>query len=129
MGIGRTPFVWIFGAFAGNLPIPFLNAAENYLLMSKIPKVIQGRIFSIRGSLQFITMPIGYLAGGLLADKVFKPLMLHSEKARSVLGRVVGVGNGSGMALMFIITGISGFVLSVIAYNDTYIKKLESNEE
>lgn len=125
LGIGRTPLIWIFGAFAGNLPIPFLNAAENYLLMSKIPKSIQGRIFSIRGTLQFITVPIGYLVGGVLADKIFEPLMIHSEKAKSILGRIVGVGNGSGMALMFIITGISGFVFSVILCNNTHIRKLE----
>lgn len=84
---------------------------------------------TLRGSLRFITVPVGYLVGGLLADKVFEPLMIYSEKARSILGRIVGVGNGSGMALMFIITGISRFALSVISYNNRHIRELESNEE
>ncbi|SHJ08360.1 Major Facilitator Superfamily protein [Clostridium cavendishii DSM 21758] len=128
LGVGKIPFVWIFSAFVGNLPIPFLNAAENYLLMSKIPKSIQGRIFSIRGALQFSTVPIGYLVGGLLADKIFEPLMLNSEEARNIFGYFVGVGKGSGMALMFIITGILGFILSFMLYNNKYIRNLENDE-
>jgi len=125
LGIGKTPLMWTFAAFAGNLPIPFLNASENYLLMSKIPQDIQGRIFSIRGSLKFITMPAGYLIGGLLSDKVFEPLMAYSQRAQQLFGGIVGVGKGSGMALIFIITGILGFSFSVISYSNKHIRRLD----
>ncbi len=125
LGVGRTPLIWIFAAFAGNLPIPFLNAAENYLLLSKIPSNIQGRIFSIRGTIQFISLPAGYLVGGFLADMVFEPLMTYSESAKSLLGWIVGVGSGSGMALMFIITGILGFFFSIVSYSNKYIRMLD----
>lgn len=125
LGIGKIPLVWIFAAFAGNLPIPFLNASENYLLMSKIPHDIQGRVFSIRGAIQFITMPAGYLVGGLLADKVFEPLMAYSQMAQRLFGGIVGVGKGSGMALIFIITGLLGFSFSVISYGNKHIRRLD----
>ncbi|MDP4146057.1 MAG: MFS transporter [Bacillota bacterium] len=125
LGAGRAAFIWIFAAFIGSLPIPFLNAAENYLLMTKIPSNIQGRIFSLQGSLVYITVSVGYVLGGLLADKVFEPLMLHSEKTAHLLGYLVGGGKGSGMALMFIITGILGGSLSIAAYFNKDIRSLE----
>ena len=125
LGIGRNPYIWVLAAFAGNLPIPFLNAAENSLLQTKIPTDILGRIFSIRGSIQFITLPIGYLAGGFLADSVFEPLMRNSVKAQSLLGYIVGSGKGSGMALIFVITGITGFTLSIISSKNRYIRELD----
>jgi MFS family permease len=125
LGIGRNPYIWILAAFAGNLPIPFLNAAENSLLQTKIPTDILGRIFSIRGSVQFITLPIGYLAGGFLADRVFEPLMHNSVKAQSLLGYIVGSGKGSGMALIFVITGVTGFALSIISSKNRYIRELD----
>lgn len=129
LGIGQNPFVWILAGFIGNLPIPFFQASENSLLYSKIPTNIQGRIFSILGCLNSITTPIGYLTGGFLADKVFEPLMINSENARYILGNVVGVGKGSGMAIIFIITGILGFTLSVISYNNKTIRDLDNLKE
>lgn len=124
-GVGRNSFVWVFAAFAGSLPIPFLNAAENSLLHSKIPTNMQGRIFSIRGTFQFVTLPIGYLIGGFLSDRVFEPLMVNSEQARHIFGSIVGVGRGSGMALIFVFTGILGFVLSMLSYKSKHIKLLD----
>lgn len=126
LGIGRDPLIWVFAAVAGSLPIPFLNAAENALLHSKIPTNVQGRIFSIRGSLQFVTLPLGYLIGGFLADTIFEPLMANSEQAQHIFGSIVGVGKGSGMAVIFIFTGILGFLLSIISYKSKHIKSLDN---
>ncbi len=124
LGVGKNPYIWILAAFAGNIPIPFLSAAENALLHSKIPLYIQGRIFSIRGSLQFITIPIGYLAGGFLADQVFEPLMGSSHRIQQFLAIIVGSGTGSGMAVIFIGTGILGFTVSVLSYHNKHIQGL-----
>lgn len=127
MGSGQMPWLWVCAAFAGNLPIPFLNAAENELLLTRIPASMQGRIFAIRGSLQFITVPLGYLAGGFLADQVFEPLMKHSDAARSVFGGIVGLGTGSGMALMFIVTGLLGFLISWLSYGNKAIRLMDQD--
>lgn len=51
--------------------------------------------------------------------------MIYSEKARDILGRIVGVGNGAGMALMFIITGFLGFSFSIISYFNKDIRNLD----
>ncbi len=128
MGAGRSYIIWITAAFAGNLPIPLLNASENYLLMAKIPEYIRGRVFAIRGTLQFVTLPVGYLAGGLLADKVFEPMMRGTGAIQELLGKIVGTGSGAGMALIFIMTGTTGFLTSIIFYRNRHIRELDGTQ-
>ncbi|MCX7774435.1 MAG: MFS transporter [Clostridia bacterium] len=125
LGLGREPWIWIVASFAGNMPIPFLNAAENALLQLKIPQSIMGRVFSIRGAIQFVTIPLGYLAGGFLSDTVFEPLMGKASHIQSFLALFVGSGKGSGMALIFIFTGIAGSLFSLIAYQNKHVRELE----
>ena len=48
-----------------------MNANMDVLLRNRIPIEMQGRVFSVRNSLQFFTIPIGYFVGGLLVDRVF----------------------------------------------------------
>lgn len=124
IGTGRNVLVWVMAAFIGNIPIPILCAAESSFLHKEIPVEIQGRIFSLRGTFQFVTIPCGYLAGGFLADKFFEPLM-SSSFGIQYLSKLVGGGKGSGMALMFVITAVLGVFLSLFAYGNKEIKGLE----
>lgn len=78
LSIGQNVWVWGFAVLIGNIPLPFLNASESSLIRVKIPIELQGRLFSIKSALQFGTIPIGYLLGGILADKIFEPLMQGS---------------------------------------------------
>lgn len=124
-GASKNIYVWIFGAFAGNIPIPFLNGSEISILRTKIPVNIQGRVFSIRNAIQFSTVPLGYLLGGILSDKVFEPLMLNSVLMQQTIGKIVGTGRGSGMAVIFIIIGIIGTTLSITFKGNPKIKELD----
>ena len=39
------------------------------------PSALQGRVFAVRNSFQFLTIPLGYFLGGLPVDRVFDPVM------------------------------------------------------
>lgn len=125
LGASKNIYVWVFGAIAGNIAIPFLNGSEISILRTKIPVDIQGRIFSIRSAIQFSTIPIGYLLGGILSDKVFEPLMLKSVLMQQTIGKIVGIGRGSGMAIIFLITGTIGILLSMIFKHNSKINELD----
>ena len=75
---------------------------------------MQGRIFALRSALQFGTMPLGYLAGGLLADRVFEPFMAGGSAGAKLLEHIVGGGPGSGMAVMFLLSGTAGVATSLL---------------
>jgi len=74
---------------------------------------MQGRVYACRNTLQFFTIPIGFLLGGLLVDKVFEPLMA-ARPANSVLTVLFGGNKGAGAALLFFIIGIAGVLVCLI---------------
>ncbi|MDE7222578.1 MAG: hypothetical protein K2O34_02205 [Acetatifactor sp.] len=78
----------------------------------------------MRNAVQYSTIPIGILLGGVLADYVFEPLMSSGSSMAAALGRLVGSGSGSGMAVMFLCTGVCGFLVSAFSYRNREIRKL-----
>lgn len=125
LGISQNPAVWITANFIGNIPLAFLSANQSAILRTTVPLQMQGRVFSARSTLQFCTVPLGYLFGGLLADYVFEPLMLGDTGLKHFLTFIVGEGPGSGIAAMFILTGITGAIVSVSALYNKTLKTLD----
>lgn len=124
MGAGRNVVAWSIAGLAASLPIPFINAGQNMILYSQVPDEMQGRLFAVRNAIQYGTIPIGILLGGFLADYVFEPFMQKENAVTAILRMLVGEGAGSGMALMFLCTGILGSLFSLISYRQKDIKKL-----
>lgn len=52
-----------------------------------------GRVYSARNTLQFFTIPAGYLLGGWLVDQVFVPFM-SAQAPGSLWARLFGTGKG-----------------------------------
>lgn len=124
MGIGRNGLLWSLAGIAASLPIPFINAGQNVILYQKVPEEMQGRVFAVRNAIQFSTIPIGILLGGFLADYVFEPFMKQDNPLASFLHCLVGEGAGSGMAVMFLCTGICGCLFSCLSYRRKEIQDL-----
>lgn len=114
MGLGRNFYFWSFAGIAASLPIPFIMAAQNVILYEKIPTTIQGRVFAVRNAVQFGTIPVAILLGGFLAEYVFEPFVQSENAVAKMIQTLVGTGNGSGMAAMFLCTGIIGSLFSLI---------------
>lgn len=124
MGIGHNALVWSVAGLAASLPIPFINAGQNVILYKKVPDAMQGRVFAVRNAIQYSTIPIGILLGGFLADYVFEPYMMQNNPVTSFLHILVGNGKGSGMAVMFLCTGVCGSIFSYLSYRRKEIQKL-----
>jgi len=112
LALGRTPLVWCIAAWLGWIAIPLMNTNLDALFRSTIPVDMQGRVYSARNTLQFFTIPLGYLLGGWLVDSVLEPLMARLADGH-LLVRLLGSGKGSGAALLFLL--ISGAGVAVVA--------------
>jgi hypothetical protein len=66
--------------------------------------------------LQQLSMPVGYLVAGPLADGIFEPAMQPGSTLSAVLGGLVGTGPGAGMAVMFLGTALLGTLMSLSGY-------------
>lgn len=110
LGIGRNYYIWTIAVFLGNSLIPVLMANVTYIMRTRVPIHMQGRVFSARNTLQYMVIPIGNLLGGILSDKVFEPIMLEPSKWSNFFEIFVGSGNGSGIALLYVCLGIVGLL-------------------
>ncbi len=124
MAVGKNVFWWSAAAVCASLPIPFIMANQNTILYQKIPAAKQGRVFAVRNAIQYSTIPVGIILGGCLADYVFEPFMSSGNRLAGMLGTIVGDSAGSGMAAMFLCTGICGFTVSMASCFNREIKKL-----
>ncbi len=124
LAFGRTPLVWCIGGFLGWIAIPLMSTNLNAIMRLRVPEQVQGRVYAVRNSLQFFTIPIGYFLGGLLVDQVFEPVMALQTK-ESVLVRMFGSGKGSGAAFLFFVIAFAGIFVCLHFRRDRQIWKLE----
>lgn len=112
LAFGKSPVIWCIGAVCGWLFIPYMGANLDVILRTAIPADMQGRVYACRNTLQFFTIPVGYLTGGLLIDKVFEPYMAGT--ASNTLITLFGSGKGSGAAFLFAILGAAGVLVCIV---------------
>lgn len=124
LALGGSVPVWCIGAVLGWIAIPLMNTNLDALLRSSIPMELQGRVYACRNSLQFFTIPLGYLAGGALVDRVFEPWMAAQKEG--VLTVLFGSGKGSGAAALYLLLGFLGVITCVIFRRDRHIRSLEN---
>ncbi len=124
LAFGKSPWIWCVGAVLGWLAIPLMNANMDVIFRTKIPVEMQGRVYSARNTLQFFTIPLGYLLGGALVDNVFEPFMENVPK-NSLLAALFGSKKGSGASLLFFVIGIAGVAVCLIFRRIKAIRELK----
>lgn len=124
LAFGRSIPVWCLGAILGWVFIPVMGANMDVLFRTKIPIEMQGRVYSARNTLQFFTIPLGYLCGGILVDRVFEPFMAM-QPMDSLWVVLFGSGKGSGAAMLFLVIGIFGALSCLPFRADRNIWRLE----
>ncbi|HYU35019.1 MAG TPA: MFS transporter [Thermoanaerobaculia bacterium] len=93
---------------------PMIRGSSEAIWQSKVPQDLLGRVFAIRRMIAGVAFPLAGAAAGPLADRVFTPLLLPGGPLAGSVGRVLGVGPGRGVGLLFILLGVVT-LLSVVA--------------
>ena len=127
LALGRTPLVWCIGGVLGWIAIPLMSANLDAIMRLHVPEHMQGRVYSVRNSLQFFTIPIGYFLGGFLVDRVFEPIMA-AQGPGSALTRLFGSGKGSGAAFLFFVLAFAGIGVCLYFRRNRHIWELERQE-
>jgi MFS family permease len=128
MGVSKnifliTGFFFLFFAF-----LPFINTSAEVMIRKKIKSEMQGRTWGFIGFVTQLGYVLAYLSAGVLADKVFNPLLSAGGKLAGSIGLIVGVGEGRGIGFMLILSGFFLAVTSIfIAFNGD-LKRLNLNE-
>ncbi|MCF7915989.1 MAG: MFS transporter [Spirochaetaceae bacterium] len=103
--------------------LPLINTSADVLIRTKIPNEQQGRAWGIIGLLSQIGYILAYSTSGVLADRLFNPLLMKNGPLADSVGRLIGIGLGRGIGLMYIIAGMT--VVLVTAVSSSIISRTE----
>jgi len=127
LGFGHTAVSWCIGAFLGWIAIPLMSTNLDAIMRLNIPTELQGRVFAVRNTLQFFTIPVGYFLGGALVDLVFEPMMAQQQTG-SLLTQLFGTGKGSGAACFFAVQGVLGVLVCLYFMGNKHIRRMQAEE-
>lgn len=125
---GLQPSVPVFfvAAFIYFFGVAVINSSDRAIWQSKVPLAVQGRVFAMRTMLAWASVPLAYLMAGPLADRVFEPLLAVGGPLAGSIGRIIGVGKGYGIALLFVAIGILTILMVVGGYLYLPLRLLEN---
>ena len=101
-----------------------MNVNLTTVMRERVPVKMQGRVTSAQDTLKNCTIPLGLFLGGILADYVFEPFM----KNENILSGIFGIGHGAGIAMIFVISGLSGMIISLIRLTKPVYKELDPKD-
>jgi penicillin G amidase len=104
---------------------PIVNGCAAAIWQRKIAPDVLGRTYSLQRVIAIAGQPLAALLAGPLAEYVFGPLLLPGGALAGSLGRVIGVGPGRGIALLFITLGIFTYVALVWGWSNPRLRNLE----
>lgn len=113
------------GAFLVMFTLPIVNSASQAIWQAKVDLDVQGRVFAIRRTIAQLAIPVSYLLAGPIADGILEPLMDEGGGLASTVGGLIGVGDGRGYALFFLLLAIASVFAAVAAIGYEPLRTLE----
>ncbi|GAB3819546.1 MFS transporter [Tessaracoccus terricola] len=138
-GLGRNPIrtmllvlvaMWVVGMamsiresvvllavtmFAYMAIVPAVEAAEQTVLQRTVPYAKQGRVFGLAQSMELAASPISAFAVAPLAEFWLLPYM-RTGGGQERWAWLLGHGEGRGIALVFLLSGLVGLAVTVAAF-------------
>lgn len=123
-GANPAMLIQALGMFGFGFALALANAHWISTIQAKVGQELQGRVMATNFMLMEATVPLGYLAAGPLADRIFEPLMVKGGAWASTFG-MIGIGPGRGIGLILMLSGAFVVVWSMAAYSYRPIRCLE----
>lgn len=126
---GTTTNIWLIVVFCILFftALPFVNTCADVLIRVRIPNDVQGRAWGMISVLTQVGYVVAYAVCGVLADYVFGPMLMKDGILAGSVGRIIGTGEGRGIGLMLIITGIVMFAFAFIFGSRKSITEMEGS--
>ena len=109
--------IWllVIGVLGYMALIPVVEAAEQTLLQKVVPFAKQGRVFGLAQTVELAAAPFSAFLVGPLAEFWLIPYA-NSDAGREQLGWLLGAGQARGIALVFLVSGLAGLLLTLIVF-------------
>jgi DHA3 family macrolide efflux protein-like MFS transporter len=124
-GAFSSPLIFAVAGFCFLFCMPIVAGCNQAIWQSKVEPDVQGRVFAVRMMIGTSSIPVAYACAGPLADRVFAPLARAGGPLAGPLGRLIGTGPGSGIALLFIVLGTLILLVAAAALLSPSLRHLE----
>lgn len=125
IGLSISVPLIIAAGFVAFFGVPAIVSCSQAIWQSKVAPHLQGRVFAVRTMFAWSSRPLAYLVAGPLADLVFEPLMVPNGTLAGTIGKLIGVGAGRGIGLVFIVMGAFTMLFTVVAYQYPRLRLVE----
>ena len=124
-GLGHGVATWSIACFLAAGTLPVLSGSNQAIWQAKVEPDLQGRVFAVRRLIAQAMIPFGFLIGGPLADRILEPALMPGGALAATAGRVIGVGPGSGYALIIVVAGLVAAGIALIGSCVRAIREVE----
>jgi MFS family permease len=123
---GSVPSVPLLAvaAFGFFFAFPIAGGCNESIWQTKVDSAMRVRVFALAAASKG-TLPLGFLAAGPLADRVFEPLMAPHGLLASSAGSWIGVGHGRGAALLIMANGCLIALIVALGYSSPRVRLVE----
>ncbi|MFC4531322.1 amino acid adenylation domain-containing protein [Sphaerisporangium dianthi] len=103
------------GAFGMALWLTVVNGVYATIVQVKVPQRFHGRVFALNTLIAWSTLPIGFGLVAPYGSKLFDPLLAPGGPLAGTVGAVIGVGDGRGVGLMYIVFALAMAALVAVS--------------
>ena len=111
------------GFFLYMVLIPIAESSEQTVIQRVVPYPEQGRVFGFAQTVETAASPITAFLIGPIAQAWVIPFMTDGPGAQ-MIGNRFGTGPDRGMALIFIVAGSIGLLVTILALNSRAYKNI-----
>ena len=108
LAVGSAPSLGAVGAgaFAMTYFLTLMNGIYVTIVQIKVPARFHGRVFALNTLVAWSTLPIGIGLVAPLGAALFDPMLVHGGALASTAGAVIGVGEGRGIAFLYVVCAL-----------------------
>ena len=126
LGVGTWLLLWIAASALSSLFGPLIDGSNQAIWQAKVAPDLQGRVFSARTIIAWLTNPISPIIAGLLGDYVLEPAMRMPSRLSSIFGWLIPPGPGAGMGLLIFISCSCAIFGGTAGYLNPYTRNAET---
>ncbi|SMY03033.1 Major Facilitator Superfamily protein [Brevibacterium antiquum] len=128
-GVTGTVLLWSIFGFLNGAIVVFINACNQAVWQTTVPKALLGRVFGGFVFIAQITVPFGIAFAGLAADYIFEPWARSGGALALLWSSVAGEGPGAGMSALLALAGAMGVVAAVMGLSSRPLRALQEEHK
>jgi amino acid adenylation domain-containing protein len=99
------------------------------LVQVKVPQRYHGRVFALNQTITWSTLPIGFALLAPGATALFEPLMAPDGALAGSVGALIGVGDGRGIGLGYVLFGLALIVITLGGFSIRLLRRFDTEVE